>query len=83
MLASAILSAASGFIFGFTQSLLIGIWLKNWDGGHGILWGGIIAISSGIAGIFLGKFGILFGFVFSVLIGLLSIAEIWIETRRK
>ena len=54
-----IASLCFGFVFGLMQSFLFGVFrVGRWDGGHGIAWGGIIALPSTLASIWTGWWGL-------------------------
>jgi hypothetical protein len=62
----------AGFGLGVFQSFLVGLAARSWTGGTGLLWGSIIALTSGVIAMFLGWWGIVVATALPVLVGLAS-----------
>lgn len=69
-------SALAGFCFGVLQSLFVGLRVKGWAGGTGLLWGFIVAASSAVAAIWMEWYGVLFAFALAIFILAVSMVQI-------
>ncbi len=76
MILQIIIVFAIGFVFGFSQSLLVGIKAGSWSGGTGILWGIIIGIPSSITSVWIGWAGVWVTLIFSLLVFVASMISV-------
>lgn len=75
-MSSVILSVLTGFILGFIQSFIVGIFARSWSGGTGCLWGIIIGPVSGVFAYFFDWWGMLFAATLSLIIFASSIGSV-------
>ena len=68
--------AVAGFALGVFQSFIIGMYIGTWDGGTGLLFGGIVATISLVAAVFVGWWALAVAVFLPVILGVLSFMSI-------